>query len=270
MNTVLKVKDLSKTFYISKGWIGKQQIKAVKSISFSLDEGKTLAVIGENGSGKSTLARLLAGTISPTSGRIWVENKKLNFGDYQSRSRLIRMIFQNPDCSFDPRLTVGQLLDLPLRHHSSLNKIERSHLIGDVLNQVGLLPDHIAYYPIMMAAGQKQRVALARALILKPKVIVADEALAAIDVSMRAQIINLMLDLQKEYHLSYVFVTQDIGMMKHISDHIMVLQKGQIAEYGETATVFSSPKSEITQKLIDSYFGDALTPNPYRKERYIL
>lgn len=266
MNPVLKVKNLSKTFYFSKDWYGKQKIEAVKPISFSLCEGKTLAIIGENGSGKSTLAKLLAGTIEPTSGKIWIANKKLNFGEYRLRSQLIRMIFQNPDCSFDPHLTVGELLDLPLRNHSSLNKEDRYRIIYSILAQVGLLPDHIAYYPIMMAAGQKQRVALARALILKPRVIIADEALAAIDVSMRAQIINLILELQKQYNLSYIFVTQDIGMMKHISDQIMVMHNGTVVEYGDTENVFSNPKSDITKKLIESYFGEALTVRSWRKE----
>lgn len=259
MNSILRVKNLSKTFFFPKEWIGTQEIHAVKSVSFSLEAGKTLAIVGENGAGKSTLAKLLGGTIVPTSGQIWVEDKKLVFGNYRQRSQLIRMIFQNPDNSFDPRLTVGQLLDLPLKVHTSLNKKARYNIIYEMLSQVGLLPDHIAHYPIRMAAGQKQRVALARALILKPKVIIADEAFAAIDISMRAQIINLMLKMQKKYNLSYIFVTQDIGMMKHISDQMLVLHEGRIVEYNDTTKIFASPKNEITKKLITSYFAEALT-----------
>lgn len=265
MNPVLKVKNLSKTFYFPKEWIGVQKILAVKSVSFTLNKGKTLAIIGENGAGKSTLAKLLGGTIAPTSGRIWVEDKKLIFGNYRQRSKLMRMIFQNPDNSFDPRLTVGQLLDLPLKVHKTLNKKQRLDIIHEMLSQVGLLPDHIAYYPVRMAAGQKQRVALARALIVKPKVIVADEAFTSIDISMRAQIINLMLELQKKYNLSYIFITQDIGMMKHISDQMLVLHDGRVIEYNDTEKLFRSPKNDITKKLIASYFGETLPLSPREK-----
>ncbi|WP_392566544.1 ATP-binding cassette domain-containing protein [Utexia brackfieldae] len=266
MNPVLKVRHLSKTFSIARGLFGHDNIAAVKSVSFSLNEGKTLAVIGKNGSGKSTLAKMLVGMIKPTSGNIWVEDRKLEYGDYRYRSQLIRMIFQNPDNSFDPHLKIGQLLELPLKQNTQLDIFQREQLIYDVLKQVGLLPDHASYYPATMAAGQKQRVALARALILKPKVIIADEALAALDISMRSQIINLMLSLQEQYQISYVYVTQDIGMMKHISDQIMVMQEGEVVEYGNTAEVLTSPLSEVTQKLVQSYFGEALTADTWRKD----
>ncbi|QIQ20838.1 peptide ABC transporter ATP-binding protein [Zophobihabitans entericus] len=266
MSPVLKVRNLSKTFSLSRSMFRHTEIQAVKPVSFSLNEGKTLAIIGQNGSGKSTLAKMLVGMIEPTSGEIWVEDNKLEYGDYQTRCQLVRMIFQNPDSSFDPRLRIGQLLEMPLKQNTDLDANEREKLIYEVLKQVGLLPDHAQYYPSVMAAGQKQRVALARALILKPKVIIADEALAALDISMRSQIINLMLSLQEEQNISYVYVTQDIGMMKHISDQILVMQDGEVVENGNTAEVLASPLSDVTKKLVQSYFGEALTADTWRKD----
>lgn len=266
INTVLKVRNLSKTFSISKGLFHHDHIHAVKPVTFSLGEGKTLAIIGQNGSGKSTLAKMLVGMIEPTSGEIWVEDEKLEYGDYSTRCQLVRMIFQNPDSSFDPRLRIGQLLEMPLKQNTTLDAQQREKEIYRVLKQVGLLPDHAQYYPSVMAAGQKQRVALARALILKPKVIIADEALAALDISMRSQIINLMLSLQEEFNISYVYVTQDIGMMKHISDQILVMQNGEVVEHGNTAEVIASPLSDVTKKLVQSYFGEALTADTWRKD----
>lgn len=269
MNTILKVRNLSKQFKIAKGLFGHLYIDAVKPLSFSLNEGKTLAVIGQNGSGKSTLAKMLVGMTNPDSGDIWIEEQKLEFGDYQTRCKLIRMIFQNVDSSFDPRLKIGNILETPLKQNTKLSAIERGKLIDKVLKQVGLSTEYANYYPSVMAAGQKQRVALARALILKPKVIIFDEALTALDISMRSQIINLMLTLQEEQKLSYVYVTQDIGMMKHISDQIIVMNDGEVVESGNTAEVIASPLSEITQRLVQSYFGEALTADTWRTDTRI-
>ncbi|MCT6885172.1 MAG: ATP-binding cassette domain-containing protein, partial [Gilliamella apis] len=182
MNPILKVRNLSKRFKIPKGLFGHLQIDAVKPLSFSLNEGKTLAIIGQNGSGKSTLAKMLVGMIKPDSGDIWIDGNKVEYGDFGHRSQLIRMIFQHVESSFDPRLRIGQLLEIPLKRNANYSSHEREKLINDVLKQVGLLPEHASYYPSVMAAGQKQRVALARALILKPKVIILDEALAALDI----------------------------------------------------------------------------------------
>lgn len=266
MNPALKVRNLSKRFAIPKGLFGHLYIDAVKPVSFSLNEGKTLAIIGQNGSGKSTLAKMLVGMIKPDSGDIWIEDQKLEYGDYHTRSKLIRMIFQNTDSSFDPRLKIGKILDIPLKQNTRLTAYEREQLIYDVLKQVGLSAEHANYYPSVMAVGQKQRVALARALILKPKVIIFDEALTALDISMRSQIINLMLSLQKQHNYSYVYVTQDIGMMKHISDQILVMHNGEIVESGNTAEVLASPLSDITQKLVHSYFGEALTADTWRTD----
>lgn len=266
MNPVLRVRNLSKRFTIPKGLFGHIHIDAVKPLSFSLNEGKTLAIIGQNGSGKSTLAKMLAGMINPDSGDIWIEDQKLEYGDYQTRCQLIRMVFQNVVSLFDPRLKIGQILEIPLKQNTNLSAAEREQLIYNVLRQVGLSAEHASHYPTVMAAGQKQRVAIARALILKPKVIIFDEALTALDISTRSQIINLILSLQEEQKLSYVYVTQDIGMMKHISDQILVMHNGEVVENGNTAEVLASPLSDITQKLIHSYFGEALTADTWRTD----
>lgn len=266
MSQILKVRNLSKHFEITKGLFNHIHIDAVKPLSFTLNEGKTLAIIGQNGSGKSTLAKLLVGMMQPDTGDIWVDGHQLQYGDFRSRCRLIRMIFQNADSTFDPRLTVGKLLEVPLKENTTLLPLERENLIYDVLKQVGLRAEHASYYPTTMATGQKQRVALARALILKPKVIILDEALAALDISMRSQIINLILSLQEEQKISYIYITQDIGMIKHISDQIIVMNDGEVVEYGNTAEVLASPLSDITQKLIQSYFGEALTADTWRTD----
>ncbi|HFN6269133.1 TPA: peptide ABC transporter ATP-binding protein SapF, partial [Escherichia coli] len=220
IETLLEVRNLSKTFRYRTGWFRRQTVEAVKPLSFTLREGQTLAIIGENGSGKSTLAKMLAGMIEPTSGELLIDDHPLHFGDYSFRSQRIRMIFQDPSTSLNPRQRISQILDFPLRLNTDLEPEQRRKQIIETMRMVGLLPDHVSYYPHMLAPGQKQRLGLARALILRPKVIIADEALASLDMSMRSQLINLMLELQEKQGISYIYVTQHIGMMKHISDQV--------------------------------------------------
>jgi cationic peptide transport system ATP-binding protein len=250
METLLEVRNLSKTYRYRTGLFRRQHVEAVKSVSFTLREGQTLAVIGENGSGKSTLAKMLSGMVEPTAGELLIDDHPLAFGDYRYRSQRIRMIFQDPSTSLNPRQRIGQLLDAPLRLNTDLEPAEREQRINQTLRQVGMLPDHAYYYPHMLASGQKQRVALARALILQPKVIVADEALASLDMSMRSQIINLMLELQE----------------KHISDQVLVMHEGEIVERGSTAEVLAAPLHELTKRLIASHFGEALTADAWRRD----
>ena len=187
IETLLEVRNLSKTFRYRTGWFRRQTVEAVKPLSFTLREGQTLAIIGENGSGKSTLAKMLAGMIEPTSGELLIDDHPLHFGDYSFRSQRIRMIFQDPSTSLNPRQRISQILDFPLRLNTDLEPEQRRKQIIETMRMVGLLPDHVSYYPHMLAPGQKQRLGLARALILRPKVIIADEALASLDMSMRSQ-----------------------------------------------------------------------------------
>ncbi|GKX54702.1 ABC transporter ATP-binding protein [Leminorella grimontii] len=266
MDTLLEVRNLSKTFRYRTGLFRPHELDAVKPVSFTLREKQTLAIIGENGSGKSTLAKMISGMIKPTSGDIVIDGHRLEFGDYRYRSQHIRMIFQDPNTSFNPRQRIGQLLDIPLRLNTSLEASERERRINLTLRQVGLLPEHAYYYPQMLASGQKQRVALARALILQPKIIVADEALASLDMSLRSQLINLMMELQEKHGISYIYVSQHLGMVKHVSDQLIVMQQGEVVERGNTAEVIASPLHDITRRMINSHFTEALTADHWRKD----
>ncbi|TKI08102.1 putrescine export ABC transporter ATP-binding protein SapF [Martelella alba] len=266
METLLETRNLAKTFRYRTGLFRRHQVEAVKPLSFILREGQTLAIIGENGSGKSTLAKMLAGTVEPSAGEILIDDHPLTFGDYRYRSQRIRMIFQDSGNALNPRQRIGQLLDLPLRLNTDMTPMEREQTINATLRQVGLRSDHAFYYPHMLASGQKQRVGLARALILRPQVIVADEALTALDMSLRSQIINLMLELQAKQGIAYIYVTQHLGMMKHISDQIMVMQDGEVVERGSTADVLAAPLHDLTKRLIASHFGEALTADAWRRD----
>ena len=250
VETLLEVRNLSKTFRYRTGLFHRQTVDAVKPLSFTLREKQTLAIIGENGSGKSTLAKMLAGMVEPTAGEVLIDDHPLTFGDYSFRSQRI-----------------SQILDFPLRLNTDLEPEARRKRVFETLRMVGLLPDHESYYPHMLAPGQKQRLGLARALILRPKVIIADEALASLDMSMRSQLINLMLELQEKQGISYIYVTQHLGMMKHISDQVMVMHQGEVVERGSTADVMASPLHELTKRLIAGHFGEALTADAWRKDR---
>ncbi|EOS93362.1 peptide ABC transporter ATP-binding protein SapF [Erwinia tracheiphila] len=259
IETLLEVRNLSKTYRYRTGLFRRQHVEAVKEVSFMLRERQTLAIIGENGSGKSTLAKMLSGMVAPTSGDIVIDDHPLEYGDYGYRSQHIRMIFQDSSTALNPRQRISQTLDFPLRLNTDLSPVAREKRIIATLRQVGLRHDHASYYPHMLAPGQKQRVGLARALILQPRVIVADEALASLDMSMRSQLVNLMLELQDKHGIAYIYVTQHLGMMKHISDQLLVMHQGEVVERGSTAGVLSSPLHDLTRRLINSHFGEVLT-----------
>ncbi|OOF29000.1 peptide ABC transporter ATP-binding protein [Salinivibrio sp. IB872] len=265
MTALLEVDGLSKDYYHRTGWLRKRITHAVKPVSFQLEVGETIAFVGENGSGKSTLARMIAGVIEPTSGQIRVNGEELTFKDYQTRCKLIRMIFQDPNTSLNPRNQIGQILEGPLRRNTNMTPQERGKRVKETLLRVGLLPEHAYFYPQMLATGQKQRVSLARALILQPSVIVADEALNGLDMSMRSQIINLLLELQEEMGLSYVYVSQHMGVIKHVTDKVMVMQKGEVVESGSTESLFANPQHTLTQRLIDSHFTAPILDRRSRK-----
>ncbi|CZF77968.1 Glutathione import ATP-binding protein GsiA [Grimontia celer] len=265
MTALLEVDGLCKNYQYRTGLFTKRVIEAVKPVSFSIEAGETLAFIGENGSGKSTLAKMLAGVVSPTGGEIRVNGEVLGASDYQTRCKLIRMIFQDPNTSLNPRNQIGQILEAPLKRNTNMTPQERERRVVDTLRQVGLLPEHAYFYPQMLATGQKQRVSLARALILQPCVIVADEALNGLDMSMRSQILNLLLELQELMGLSYVYVSQHMGVVKHVADKVMVMQNGEVVESGTTQQVFTAPEHALTQRLIESHFT---APTLDRRSRY--
>ncbi|MBC7002510.1 ATP-binding cassette domain-containing protein [Photobacterium sp. BZF1] len=255
MSALLEVENLKKDYHYRSGLFRRRTIEAVKPVSFSLEAGETIAFMGENGSGKSTLARMLAGVVEPTEGIIRVNGEPLAHRDFQTRCKLIRMIFQDPNTSLNPRIQIGKILEGPLKRNTNMTPQARERRIMETLKRVGLLPEHAYFYPQMLATGQKQRVSLARALILQPCIIVADEALNGLDMSMRSQILNLLLELQEEMGLSYIYVSQHMGVIKHFSDKVIVMQHGEIVEQGKTDEVFGSPQHALTQKLLDSHFS---------------
>ncbi len=231
MSALLEVDNLSKQFVTRSGLFKRTVKEAVKPVSFSLEPGQTIGFIGQNGSGKSTLARMLAGVVEPSSGEIRVNGERLEHKDYSTRCKLIRMIFQDPNTSLNPRIQIGRILEGPLKRNTNMPPDARMKRVKETLLRVGLLPEHAYFYPQMLAAGQKQRVCLARALILQPSIIVADEALNGLDMAMRSQIINLFLELQEEMGLSFVYVSQHIGIVKHITDKVMVMHEGEVVEF---------------------------------------
>jgi len=252
MQPVLKVQALSKEFIVRAGLFRTKKLQVLSDISFCLNAGETIAIIGETGSGKSTLAKILAGAERGNKGQILLEGEIIENAGHRTKNYCdIRLIFQDPTRSLNPSVPIGRTLHEILSLNTALDQAERQFKINTTLLKVGLLTEHQTYYPHMFSGGQLQRVALARALILDPKVVVLDEALSALDPSVRAQTMNLLLKLQKEINLSYVLITHHLSMVRHMSDHIIVMDHGQIVEAGLTEDVFNNPQSLITQRLIN-------------------
>jgi cationic peptide transport system ATP-binding protein len=250
MPSLIQVNNLSKTYVLNRNWFAKKTLTALEPISFEIQPYKTLAIVGETGSGKSTLAKLLVGAELPTTGDIKLNGQILQPGNFKQRCQHIRMIFQDSGTTLNPSLTLHQLLDEPLQLNTTLNEDERSQLIRETLQKVGLLADHMSFYPHMFSGGQKQRISLARAIILEPQIIILDEALASLDPSLRSQMINLLLDLQEQMGLAFILISHNLGIVRHFSDDIMILCKGQVVEVGKTLDVLKKPKHKYTKMLI--------------------
>jgi len=251
MSILLEVSGLSKNYYKQRG-ITRKKITALNNVSFRLHSGKTLAIVGETGSGKSTLAKLLVGIEKPDSGIIKLSGEHVDISNYKKYNHVIRFIFQDAGRSLNPLQKVGQMLEDVLRLSTILDAEQRRVKIRKTLKQLGLLDEHAEYYPHMFSGGQLQRVALARALILDPKLLILDEALTALDPSLRAQIVNLLLELQQQDGLAYLLITNNLQLVRHISDEMLVLYQGQAADSGLTAEVFANPQHDYTKKLINS------------------
>lgn len=249
---LLQVINLSKSYKDKNYWLNRKCVAALEPVSFDVMAHKTLAVVGETGSGKSTLAKLLVGAELPTTGHIRLNGQTLEAGNFKQRCQHIRMIFQDSGTTLNPSLTIEQLLDEPLQLNTSLNEAERHQLIRETLQKVGLLADHMSFYPHMFSGGQKQRISLARAIILKPQVIILDEALASLDPSLRSQMINLLLDLQQQMGLAFILISHNLGIVRHFSDDMIVLCKGEVLEAGKTQEILQKPKHKYTKKLIMS------------------
>ncbi|MBD1390316.1 ATP-binding cassette domain-containing protein [Neiella sp. HB171785] len=250
---LLQVKHISKTYHNSKGWFRHETVEAIKSVSFDLKRAHTLAVIGEAGSGKSTLARILAGEMSPSSGDILLHGQNLNDTNQRQRCMDIRMIPQRPSLSLNPRLRVGMQILAPLVQHRSLTPSLRQQKLYATMRDVGLLEEHADYYPNMLSASQRLRVTLARAMIVDPEVLVFDQTLSAMDITMRAQLINLLTMLQQSRGMAYIMIGHQLSMIRHLADDVMVMQQGEVIEFRPTDEIFESPASEYTQRLIYAY-----------------
>jgi oligopeptide transport system ATP-binding protein len=252
---LLEVSDLVKHFPIRSGLLGREsdQVRAVDGISFGVAAGETLGLVGESGSGKSTACRAVLQLIEPTSGSVRFEGEEL-VGLSQRRLRPLRrdmqMIFQDPYASLNPRRRVGQIVGGPLKLNGVASGAELRKRVEELLDRVGLSPEHYDRFPHEFSGGQRQRIGIARAIALKPKLIVADEPVSALDVSIQAQIVNLLDDLQDELGLAYVFVAHDIGVVRHISDRIAVMHHGKIVEQGEADQICERPQDEYTKKLL--------------------
>ena len=255
---ILKVSNLCTWFPIKSGWFSskKEYVKAVNDVSFEVFPGETLGLVGESGSGKTTIGRSILRLIEPTSGSVefnGVDLLKLNATELRHMRRQIQIIFQDPYSSLNPRQTIGQLLMEPMQVHGLHgNDTNRKHKVLELLQRVNLLPEHFNRYPHEFSGGQRQRVVIARALALEPQFIICDESVSALDVSVQAQILNLLRQLQQDLGLTYIFISHDLSVIKHISDRIMVINKGQIEEIAEPNQLYHHPKTAYTQKLIAS------------------
>ncbi len=263
MQPLLKVSNLKVHFRLANTWFRKKRLlKAVDGISFELSEGEILGIVGESGCGKSTLARAILRLIEPTDGSVVFIGENLSEMDKkrlrQTRQKM-QMIFQDPLSSLDPRMTVGEIIAEPLEaFHASVGKATNRVRVQSMMERVGLLPNQINRYPHEFSGGQCQRIGIARALILEPKLIVCDEPVSGLDVSIRAQIVNLLMELQSSMDLALIFIAHDLNIVKHISDRILAMYAGKIVEMNAAEALYDNPLHPYTQELIDSI----LIPDP--------
>ena len=258
--TILEVENLKVNFDVSSEgdmpWTKAKKLQAVNDISFSLSAGETLGVVGESGCGKSTLARAIVKMVPAESGKVvWLGNDLLGLSHSEARQyrKQIQMIFQDPLASLNPRMNIGEIIAEPLRtHYPKTPESDVKARVSDVMNKVGLLDNLVNRYPHEFSGGQCQRIGIARALILKPKLIICDEPVSALDVSIQAQVVNLLMDLQEEMDLALIFIAHDLSVVKHISTKIMVLYLGNMVELANSNDIYQSPSHPYTQALISA------------------
>jgi dipeptide transport system ATP-binding protein len=267
---VVEARELKRHYEVRRSLFAKPALlKAVDGVSFALEAGKTLAVVGESGCGKSTLGRVVTLIERPSAGTLALDGVDAATADRAARKRLrrtVQMVFQDPYGSLNPRQKVGALIAEPLKINTAMTAREREDTARDMMRRVGLRPEHYARYPHMFSGGQRQRIAIARALMLRPKLVVADEPVSALDVSIQAQVLNLLMDLQQELHLAYLFISHDLGVVRHLADALMVMYLGAAVEQGAKAPIFEQPLHPYTQALLAS------TPStdPAKKRRRIV
>ncbi|MFD1178702.1 ABC transporter ATP-binding protein [Paenibacillus puldeungensis] len=270
---LLEVEHLKKYYPIEKVWLGgssKQFVKAVDDVSFSVRKGETFGLVGESGCGKSTTGRSLLRLIEPTEGRVVFDGQdimSLSPEELRRKRKDMQIVFQDPFSSLDPRHTVQRILEEPLIVHGVGSRKDRQQMIRQLIDVVGLSQSHLHRYPHQFSGGQRQRIGIARALSLKPKLIIADEPVSALDVSIQSQVVNLLQDLQEEFGLTYIFIAHDLSVVKHICDRVAVMYLGRIVEIAEKNKLFSSPQHPYTQALLSA----VPQPDPdIKAERIIL
>lgn len=254
---VLEVKNLEVVYQTKKNILGGvKTVHAVNNVSLEVNKGEILAIAGESGCGKSTLAKTIMKLIEPVNGEITVEGQNiLNIHGKQDLKHFytnVQMIFQNPYASLNPKMKIGQILREPLEINTALNKNEINKIVLEKIHSVGLDENCLKLYPHEFSGGQRQRIAIARALVLEPQIIIADEPVSALDVSIQAQIINLLKQLKNDLNLTIIFISHDLGVIKYISDKIAIMYLGEIIEYGETDEIFNDPKHPYTKALLSS------------------
>ncbi len=252
-DVVLEARSLTREYHVRSGLFGRPRvIHALKDVSLRLEKGKTLAVVGESGCGKSTLARIITMIDAPTAGELRLEDEVI---DIRHRAltpelrRKVQIVFQNPYGSLNPRQKIGDVLMEPLVLNTKMPAPERRERAFEMLRKVGLQPEHFNRYPHMFSGGQRQRIAIARALMVNPSLLVLDEPVSALDLSVQAQILNLLADLQDEFGLTYVFISHDLSVVRYIADHVMVMYFGEVVESGSRDAVFSDPQHAYTRTL---------------------
>ena len=253
---LLEARDLTRHYRLSRGFLrGAAIVRALDGVSFTLAQGRTLAVVGESGCGKSTLARQVTMIETPTAGVLRLNGADVAHADRTARRRLrpqVQMVFQNPYASLNPRRTVGALLEEPLLIHHRGSTAERRERAFAIMDKVGLRREHYGRYPHMFSGGQRQRIAVARALMLSPKLVVADEPISALDVSIQAQVLNLLLDLQQDLGIAYLFIAHNLQVVRHIADTVLVMYLGKAVEQGPKHAIFARPLHPYTQTLLAS------------------
>ncbi len=271
MSLLLEVKGLEQYFPIKSGFFQKttNYVKAVDGIDLQVFSGETLGIVGESGCGKSTTGRAILRLLEPTAGEVLFEGKdlaKLPKEEMRKMRKDLQMIFQDPYASLNPRMTIKQILDESLMVHNLGTKEEREKIIIKMIEIVGLRVEHLNRYPHDFSGGQRQRIGIARALVVQPKLIIADEPVSALDVSIQSQVLNLLKDLKKEFNLTLIFISHDLSVVKHLCDRIAVMYLGRIVELADKKTLFENPKHPYTQALLSA----VPSPKPHQKKERIL